>query len=182
MARKYFAQALRLNNRNMRALFGLYMVSAGLRHQKVGRKEMYTQRVKTLGEKNSSSFGHRGLSRLWRAKEYVNAQLYSDSLCEWMHACAPATVLGNTNGERGSQTGQLTADSDGKLSSEKSVPSVPFISLIIGAFGESLSRLGFEQIKYYRAPDIKVLEISTISCCLISSSGAGANTAGPTFI
>lgn len=27
LARKYFAQALRLNNRNMRALFGLYMVS-----------------------------------------------------------------------------------------------------------------------------------------------------------
>lgn len=32
LARKYFAQALRLNNRNMRALFGLYMVSAVLRH------------------------------------------------------------------------------------------------------------------------------------------------------
>lgn len=32
LARKYFAQALRLNNRNMRALFGLYMVSAGLQH------------------------------------------------------------------------------------------------------------------------------------------------------
>lgn len=27
LARKYFAQALKLNNRNMRALFGLYMVS-----------------------------------------------------------------------------------------------------------------------------------------------------------
>lgn len=26
LARKYFAQALKLNNRNMRALFGLYMV------------------------------------------------------------------------------------------------------------------------------------------------------------
>uniref|UniRef100_A0A673LBE6 ER membrane protein complex subunit 2 n=1 Tax=Sinocyclocheilus rhinocerous TaxID=307959 RepID=A0A673LBE6_9TELE len=28
LARKYFAQALKLNNRNMRALFGLYMVSS----------------------------------------------------------------------------------------------------------------------------------------------------------
>lgn len=27
LSRKYFAQALKLNNRNMRALFGLYMVS-----------------------------------------------------------------------------------------------------------------------------------------------------------
>lgn len=29
LSRKYFAQALKLNNRNMRALFGLYMVSLG---------------------------------------------------------------------------------------------------------------------------------------------------------
>lgn len=36
LSRKYFAQALRLNNRNMRALFGLYMVSTALRGEKVG--------------------------------------------------------------------------------------------------------------------------------------------------
>lgn len=39
LARKYFAQALRLNNRNMRALFGLYMVSTALHEEKVGEKE-----------------------------------------------------------------------------------------------------------------------------------------------
>lgn len=34
LSRKYFAQALRLNNRNMRALFGLYMVSVVLYEEK----------------------------------------------------------------------------------------------------------------------------------------------------
>lgn len=64
-----------------------------------------------------SSFGHCGLSRLRRAKEYVNAQLYSGSLCE----CVQATALGNSNGERSSQRGQLTADSDGELCCRKSL-------------------------------------------------------------
>lgn len=36
LARKYFAQALRLNNRNMRALFGLYMVSTALCEESKG--------------------------------------------------------------------------------------------------------------------------------------------------
>lgn len=38
LARKYFAQALRLNNRNMRALFGLYMVSTALCEESKGEK------------------------------------------------------------------------------------------------------------------------------------------------
>lgn len=46
LSRKYFAQALRLNNRNMRALFGLYMVSTALHEENVGEKESERERKK----------------------------------------------------------------------------------------------------------------------------------------
>lgn len=52
LSRKYFAQALRLNNRNMRALFGLYMVSTALHEGKVGEKEGGRER----GEKKERFF------------------------------------------------------------------------------------------------------------------------------
>lgn len=52
LSRKYFAQALRLNNRNMRALFGLYMVSTALHEEKVGEKERWRERK----NKNSRAF------------------------------------------------------------------------------------------------------------------------------
>lgn len=63
LARKYFAQALRLNNRNMRALFGLYMVSAA--RKKVRRRE------KIWSQKQLNHFWNCGLSRLRLATEYV---------------------------------------------------------------------------------------------------------------
>lgn len=63
LARKYFAQALRLNNRNMRALFGLYMVSAA-------RKEV-RRREKMWSQKQLNHFWNCGLSRLRLATEYV---------------------------------------------------------------------------------------------------------------
>lgn len=89
LARKYFAQALRLNNRNMRALFGLYMVSAA-RKKARSREKMWNQ-------KQFNHFWNCGLSRLRLTTEYVK----QDCTCvEW---------------GRGSQTGQSVADSDGEL-------------------------------------------------------------------
>ena len=56
LARKYFAQALRLNNRNMRALFGLYMVSTPLHEEKVGEKEREGGREEGKTKQNSRTF------------------------------------------------------------------------------------------------------------------------------
>lgn len=52
LSRKYFAQALRLNNRNMRALFGLYMVSGLLRLERTWERKERAARRKN---KNSRS-------------------------------------------------------------------------------------------------------------------------------
>lgn len=96
LARKYFAQALRLNNRNMRALFGLYMVSAARKkarsREKMGNQEQFNH------------FWNCGLSRLRLTTEYVK----QDCTCvEW---------------GRGSQTGHFVADSDGELQNWRSFP------------------------------------------------------------
>ena len=106
LSRKYFAQALRLNNRNMRALFGLYMVSTALHGEKVGGR----QRKK----KQSNLFCNPVVCQGWG----------------WPLSVSSTTVfcvcffLGGWGGEwrRGSQTGQLTADSDGELQHRKSLP------------------------------------------------------------
>lgn len=60
LARKYFAQALRLNNRNMRALFGLYMVSSAL----LKRMKQYKERK---GKKKNRTI----LVTLWFVKVKV---------------------------------------------------------------------------------------------------------------
>lgn len=77
---------------------------------------MYTERVKTPKELFFFFF--------W-ALRFVKVEA-SQGVCQCetvlrLSACVRAFALGGTNGERGSQTGQLTADSDGELHRRKSL-------------------------------------------------------------
>lgn len=94
LSRKYFAQALRLNNRNMRALFGLYMVSLSCMRKKRSQQKLFCNHVVCQG---------------WG---WPQCKLNKTGLCMCFFE-------GRWGG--GSQKGQLTADSESGLQLRKSV-------------------------------------------------------------
>lgn len=82
------------------------------------REEMNTERAKTP-ELFFLFFLGTAVCQGWGEPRSMSMQYCTQALC--VRACVRAIALGGTNSERGSQTGQLTADSGGELHRWKSL-------------------------------------------------------------